>query len=257
MNKIVMLSTLALLYARSNTVTMKQTELALSKQQLAPMIEQSRNKLHYMVGDQHYLYITVEIEDQHKFIELLISNQQILAVSEITKNQHYEQDYRACTHFPVETGAEHCLETFHATLLKRHNNKMLETLNNTPGSADPAEGQMVGYAVFGVLLSPILIPAMVLQAPLYAYDYNSTNQTKQKFNLALGVNTALPDFLQNLDPKQVSRDGEQGSAYVAAGLFSAPVIGFGFKGNQVIWIYDNPSWECGGGFFLWGHSCKF
>lgn len=236
---------------------MKQTEDALSKQQLAPLIEQSRHKLYYMVGGQHYLYITVEIEDQHKFIELLISNQRILAVSEITKNQHYVQDYRGCTQFPVETDAEHCLENFHTTLLKRHNNKMLETLNKTPGSADPAEGQMVGLVVFGVLMSPILIPAMALQAPLYAYDYTSTNQTQQKFNLALGVNTALPDFLQNLDPKQVSRDGQQGSAYIAAGLLSEPVIGFGFKGNQVIWIYDNPSWVCGGGFIFWGQTCTF
>lgn len=177
MNKIAMLSTFALLCGCSNTVTMKQTEQALSEQQLAPVIEQSSNKLHYMVGGQHYLYFTVEIEEQHKFIELLISNQQILAVSEITENQHYVPDYRECTHFPVETGAAHCLETFHSTLLKRHNNKMLETLNKTPGSADPAEGQMVGLVVFGVLLSPILIPTMVLQAPLYAYDYTSINQS--------------------------------------------------------------------------------
>lgn len=257
MNKIAMLSTFALLCGCSNTVTMKQIEQALSKQQLSPVIEQSRHKLYYMVGEHHYLYVTVEIEEQHKFIELLISNQQILAASEITKNQHYEQDYRECTHFPVKTGTEHCLENFHTTLLKRNNNKILQTLNNTPGSSDPADGQMVGHVVFGVLLSPILIPAMVLQAPLYAYDYTSTNQTKQKFNLALGVNSALPGFLQNLDPKQVSRDGEQGSAYVAAGLLSEPVVGFGFKGNQVIWIYDNPSWVCGGGFIFWGQTCIF
>lgn len=85
----------------------------------------------------------------------------------------------------------------------------------------------------------------------------SINQAQQKFHLALGVNTTLPDFLQNLEPKQVSRDGEQGAAYIAAGLLSGPAIGFGFEGNQVVWIYDNPSWVCGGGFFIWGHTCKF
>jgi hypothetical protein len=257
MNKTAMLSMMALLCGCSNTVTLEQAELALTKQQLAPLIEQSKHKLHYMVADRHYLYITVEIEEPHTFIELLISNQQLLAVSEITKNQHYAQDYRKCTRFPVNIGAKHCLEIFHAKVLKRHNHQLHETLNKAEGSADPAEGQMVSHVVFGVLLSPILIPAMVLQAPIYAYDYTSTNQTRQTFSLTLGINAVVPEFLQNLDPNQVSRDGEQGSAYVAAGLFSQPVMGFGFEGNQVFWIYENPSWECGGGFLFWGYSCRF
>jgi len=215
-------------------------------------------RLDYLIHENSYSYSTFEIEDNHRYFQLLTENGKILAASEISIRTAYSPSIRECTLFPYhdDLDVSQCLLSFNARVLKSHDPKFVNELikvNEVEKSKN--ENERTGAIAFSAILSPILVPVAILSSPLMIYDYKSSENQRKKFHLKLGENKNLKSYLQSLEPKYLSENNNSGTAYLESGVLNEPEVAFGFFDDNVIWIQRDPVWVCGGGFMFWGLKC--
>lgn len=249
---------MALFACSSSTVEIEHVNKALSSQQAEALENFATYRLDYLHEGKTFTYFTFEVAGKYRYFELLSENGRIVAASEIGRGQHYWPTLRECTLFPQHDNLDvsTCFERFNIRTIEATDPDLLQKLTR---SNDKLSGQSqqeaTGTAVFAALLSPLLIPAALISSPLMISDGMSSQKKRGTFRLALGPNDNLENLLGNLPSDNVSRNGNSGSAYLAAGVLGAPALAFGFMGNQIIWIQRNPRWSCGGGFMFWGNTC--
>lgn len=216
-------------------------------------------RLDYMTSGELYSYATYELENKKQYIQLLIKQGSVLAISG-TKRALYP-NITKCTLFPFhpEVDVNDCLNQFNQAQLDANDSDLLNRiLTNTDDSADSQNQKTLGPVFFTALFSPIIVPVAILSAPVYALEENLEDSKKQEFNLTLGFNEQLPEFLDTLKDKSKSEKGNAGTAHIESGIImKMPAIAFGYIGSEVIWIQENPRPTCSGGYILWGMKCQF
>ncbi len=239
-------------------VPLNQVSGAIENSSTSNLDGQHQYRLDYFIHDKKYSYATFEVENKHRYFQLLVEEGKIVAASEINRDNLYRPTIRRCTLFPhhEDMDIQHCLSEFNSNVLQANNRNFLQDLSVlNSNEKNNKSDESVAAITFATLLSPLLVPAALMQSPILVYDYTSTEGRKKEFQLALGDNESLGEYLASLDPQHVSKFGDSGTAYLESGILNEPALAFGFIGNKLVWIQEDPSWVCGGGFMFWGLKC--
>ena len=242
----------------SKSITLSEMSEAYQEKELNRLEGLHQFRLDYYLNGKTYVYLTIEIKDQYKYAQILAEDSKIIAASVIEKWDFYSPEIRRCTLFPYHTDLDvsACLKDFTTAVQAVNDPDLINALREPDEqNRQKQSGALTGTVVMATVLSPLLVPAAVLQSPLLVYDYTSVEGRKEEFTLKVGPSANLDGYVNSLDSDYVSVSGNSGTAYLESGIMNEPALAFGFEGDNLLWVQTKPRWVCGGGFMFWGLKC--
>jgi len=218
-------------------------------------------RLDYMFANDFFVYVTFLIKSSSQYIQMLVKNDNIISVSKIGRYEAFSPEIKRCTLFPThkDLDVKRCLMNFTDKVVSLKDPSWAQDALKVDGSEEKSlDSDKQEAMVATTILSPLVIPALIVVSPLIVGDAISENETRENFKLKLGKNNNLQSVLSSIPKNNKSYYNDSGSFYFSTGvLLSTPAVGIGFEGDSVLWVQRSPAWVCGGGYMFWGNKCAF
>lgn len=216
-------------------------------------------QLDYLIDNDRYRYMTFSYDQSYRYLQVLTKNNRVIAVAPIALKEYTSPAIRSCTLFPLRSNksVEDCFRQFNQAVLAKNNTHWRQALDQF--DEEERERIKVSYVASASMLAlyvPIAPVAAAIIAPLAVGDYLTEAYALRSIDLSLGTNANLQQLLDKLPAEHKSVVGKQSSAYIEAGVsVPHPVLAFGYTGNTIQWIQQNPFWRCRG-FLVFRGDCS-